>query len=140
MTRPPQSVHARSVLGRLGTFHQDLLTAAMHSRSVYGYITAFTGSITQFLISVVVQRFHFDVINGPSAAAHLEAVCRLTGLDFGDIFAANWRSNVYRPSFYFAVDRASKCLVLTVRCVLVLALVCTLTDTHERLQGYLATW
>lgn len=101
----------------MGTFQQDLLTAAMHSRSVYGYITTFTGSITQFLVAVLVQRFHFDVINGASASAHLDTVCRLTGLERGDIFASNWRSSVYRPSFYFAVDRASKCLVLTVRYV-----------------------
>lgn len=58
----------------------------------------------------------FDAVGGVSVEANNDSVAELTGIDPGDILLAEWSNSTYRPCHYVAVDRANRCLVLSIRC------------------------
>lgn len=99
------------------TLLQDLLCAAMHSRAAYGYAMAagHISSVSSYIRLKALAPFTFDAVTGVSAEANVEAVAAMTGIEPADVLQAEWTNSAYRPCHYLAVDRANRCLVLSVR-------------------------
>ncbi|KFM27528.1 Sn1-specific diacylglycerol lipase beta [Auxenochlorella protothecoides] len=99
------------------TLLQDLLCAGMHSRAAYGYAMAagHISTVTGYIKLKTLAPFTFDAVGGVSVEANNDSVAELTGIDPGDILLAEWSNSTYRPCHYVAVDRANRCLVLSIR-------------------------
>ncbi|GFR52636.1 hypothetical protein Agub_g15227, partial [Astrephomene gubernaculifera] len=104
----------------------ELLTATNYARAAYGYAMA-AGHLTSLtkLLTMFGSSAHFNPITGASAEANLEAIHLFTGIPVEDVVMAEWRSSVFRPCHYLAVDRRRRRLVLAVRGSLELADIAT---------------
>lgn len=99
------------------TLLQDMLCAAMHARAAYGYAMAagHIASVGSYIKHKAFAPFSFDAVAGVSAEANVEAVAEMTGIEPADVLQAEWTNSTFRPCHYLAVDRANRCLVLSVR-------------------------
>lgn len=95
----------------------ELEVAINYSRAAYGYAMAagHLSSIPKLLAMFGGAAAHFNPVTGASVEANNEAIYLFTGIPVEDIVMAEWRSSVFRPCHYVAVDRARRRLVLVVR-------------------------
>lgn len=108
---------APSVLTPNGTLLQDLLTAAVHSRAAYGFAmqAGHISSVSAYVRLHTLQPFSFDAVAGASEESNNEAISSLTGTLVEDILEASWKNSPYRPCHYVAIDRAARCVVVSIR-------------------------
>ena len=61
------------------------------------------------------HQISFNPVGGASGEANNEAVANLAGIPLEDIKLAEWHNSISRPCQYLAVDRANRCIVLSIR-------------------------